>query len=213
MKRDLPLFPLPGVVLLPETLLPLHIFEPRYRAMVADALAGDRLVGMAMTKPGWPAQADHPPIHEVGGAGEIVESEQLPDGRYNIVLYGRFRYRVLNESERDPYRRAQVEEIASIPFAGAEEARRVIRTAQRLFDQVRPEMDLPPLPEEGTSAERLASEIALRLRYSPAELQAILETDSIPNRFGALIGRMLEWRRRMRFLAPFRPRELDVTRN
>src|SRR5262249_9726058 len=167
----------------------------------------------AMMNPGGPGQADHPPIHGVGGAGEIVESEQLSDGRYNIVLHGRFRYRVLEESERDPYRRAQVEEIASIPFAGAEEARRVIHTAQRLFEKVRPEMHLPPLPEGGTSAARLASEIALRLRYSPAELQAILETDSIPNRFGALIGRMLEWQRRMRFLAPFRPRELDVTRN
>ena len=84
---------------------------------------------------------------------------------------------------------------------------------KRLFAAVGPEMDLPPLPEEEASPERMASEIALRLRYSPAELQTILETDSIPNRFGSLIGRMLEWQRRMRFLAPFRPLDLDVTKN
>ena len=213
MSRQIPLFPLPEVVLLPETLLPLHIFEPRYRAMIADALAGDRVIGMAMMKPGWAAQPECPPIYSVGGAGEIVESEELSDGRYNIVLQGRFRYRVLREASADPYRTAQIEEVASIPFAGPDEASRVIRMAQRLFEVVRPEMDLPPLPEEEASPERMASEIALRLRYSPAELQTILETDSIPNRFGSLIGRMLEWQRRMRFLAPFRPRELDVTKN
>jgi len=213
LKRRIPLFPLPGVVLLPETLLPLHIFEPRYRTMVADSLVGDRMIGMAMMKPGSSAQTERPPIYEMGGAGEIVESEELPDGRYNIVLQGRFRYRVLREASTKPYRTAQIEEIASIPFAGPDEASRVIRMAERLFAAVQPEMDLPPLPEEESSAERMASEIALRLRYSPEELQTILETDSIPNRFGALIGRMLEWQRRMRFLAPFRPRELDVTRN
>ena len=213
MSRRIPLFPLPEVVLLPETLLPLHIFEPRYRAMIADALAGDRVIGMAMMKPGWAAKPELPPIYPVGGAGEIVESEELSDGRYNIVLQGRFRYRVLREASADPYRTAQIEEVASIPFSGPDEASRVIRMAQRLFGAVRPEMDLLPLPEEETSPERMASEIALRLRYSPAELQTILETDSIPNRFGSLIGRMLEWQRRMRFLAPFRPRELDVTKN
>src|SRR5260370_32604395 len=95
MSRRIPLFPLPGVVLLPGTLLPLHIFEPRYRAMVADALAGDRTIGMAMLKRGWEESDADPPIRLVGGAGEIVESERLEDGRYNILLEGPFRYPVL----------------------------------------------------------------------------------------------------------------------
>ncbi len=213
MSRRIPLFPLPGVVLLPGTLLPLHIFEPRYRSMVADALASDRTIGMAMMKAGWQSRADHPPIHRVGGAGEIVEAEELPDGRYNIVLQGQFRYRVLAEEAADPYRTASVEEIASLPFSDKAEQSRVLDLATRSFESVRTEMDLPTLGEDAMTPERLASEIALRLRYSPEELQAILETDSIPNRFGTLIGRMLEWQRRMQFLAPFRPRELDVTRN
>ncbi|HEV8231601.1 MAG TPA: LON peptidase substrate-binding domain-containing protein, partial [Thermoanaerobaculia bacterium] len=74
-RRRIPLFPLPGVVLLPGTRLPLHIFEPRYRAMVADALAGDGAIGMAMLKPGWERSGPIPAIFPVGGAGRIVESE------------------------------------------------------------------------------------------------------------------------------------------
>jgi Lon protease-like protein len=213
MNRRIPLFPLPDVVLLPGTLLPLHIFESRYRAMVADALAGDRTIGMAMMRPGWQTRGNNPPIYRLGGAGEIIESEELPDGRYNIVLEGRFRYRVVREAPAGPYRTANVEEVASIPFAGPEEERRVTRLAARLFEAVRDQMDLPSLPEEDVTPERRASEIAVRLRYSPEELQAILETDSVPNRFGTLIGRMLEWQRRIQFLAPFRPREMDATKN
>src|SRR5436309_9297425 len=94
LPEILPVFPLTGVVLLPGTVLPLHIFEPRYRAMVADALAGARTIGMAMLKRGWEERAADPPIRAVGGAGEIVESEKLEDGRYNILLEGRYRYRI-----------------------------------------------------------------------------------------------------------------------
>ena len=82
-----------------------------------------------------------------------------------------------------------------------------------LFDRIARELELPPLPQEALSPERLASEIALRLRYAPAELQSILETDSVPSRFEALAGRMLEWKGRLEFLAPFRPSELDPRRN
>ena len=78
---------------------------------------------------------------------------------------------------------------------------------------IRPAIDLPPLPDEDLDAERLASEIALRLRYRPQELQAMLETNSVPARYANLIARMMEWQKRIQFLAPFRPGELDVTRN
>ena len=214
MSRRIPLFPLPGVVLLPGTLLPLHIFEPRYRAMVADALAGSRTIGMAMLKTGWEMAPDNPAIHAIGGAGEIVESEELEDGRYNILLQGQFRYRIVREEAVEtPYRMARVEEIASIPFGSAEEEARVSRMALGIFEKIRAMLDLPPVPEGTMSPERLASEMALRLRYTPEELQALLETDSLSSRLGTLIGRMLEWQRRIQFLAPFRPGELDVTKN
>ena len=213
VPRRIPLFPLPGVVLMPGTMLPLHIFEPRYRAMVADALAGDRTIGMAMLYPGWEAGGDDPRIYALGGAGEIVESEELEDGRYNILLEGRFRYRVIEETPANPYRIARVEEVRSVPFPDPDEEQRVTRAAAALFGNVSRELELPPLPDEAFSPERLASEIALRLRYTPPELQAILETDSLASRFEALTGRMLEWKGRVRFLAPFRPTDLDPRQN
>jgi len=211
--RRILLFPLPGVVLLPGTLLPLHIFEPRYRAMVADALEGDRTIGMAMLKPGWESREEPLPIYPIGGAGGIVDSEELPDGRYNIVLEGRFRYRILEEAEAKPYRSARVEEVPTGRFPTVREAARVSRLATRLFRKVSLAMELPPLPREALSSERLASELALRLRYTPEELQELLETDSLAARFDLLVGRMAEWEKRIRFLAPFRPPDLDGTRN
>ena len=211
--RRLPIFALPGVVLMPETLLPLHIFEPRYRAMVADALNGDRTIGMALMKPGWEERGRDPEVFAVGGAGEIVESEKLEDGRFNIVLQGRFRYRIVREAGVDPYRQASVEPIASIPFPDAEAETRAARTLRRLFEAVRAELDLAPLPDETLNSERLSSELALRLRYEPAELQAFLETDGLAARCEALGARLREWSQRMRLLAPFRPKELDPGRN
>ena len=212
-KRRIPLFPLPGVVLLPGALLPLHIFEPRYRAMVAEALAGDGTIGMAMIRADSELAGPTPEIHPVGGAGRIVESEELPDGRYNIVLEGEFRYRVLAESAPLPYRVADVEELAAIPFPGPEEASRASARLRTLFDEVAAAMALPPLPDGDLDPERLASEVALRLRFEPSELQAFLETDSIPSRFEALFDRIREWSGRIEFLAPYRMAGVDPSTN
>lgn len=211
--RRLPLFPLPGVVLLPGTLLPLHVFEPRYSALVTDALAGERLIGMAMLKPGWESADEPPPIYEMGGAGEIVESEDLEDGRFNIVLEGRFRYRILDEASSGPYRLARVEEAPPGAFRSRADRDGAVASASAAFSEIAGELELPPLPAGPLSPERLASEIALRLRYAPPELQAFLETDSLAARYETLTGRMLEWHNRIRFLAPFRPADLDVGRN
>jgi uncharacterized protein len=213
MSRRLPLFPLPDVVLLPGTLLPLHVFEPRYRAMVADALEGDRTIGMTMLMPGSDPSAPAPPIHPIGTAGEIVEAENLPDGRYNIILEARFRFRVLGEDPPAPYRVARVDELPPGAFREESERERSVASARDLFGDVAGELDLPPLPREALSAERLASEIALRLRFAPPELQTFLETDSLTARFESLRGRLLEWKSRLRFLAPFRPKDLDPRRN
>ncbi len=212
-RRRIPLFPLPGVVLLPGALLPLHIFEPRYRAMVAEALAGEGTIGMAMIREGSELAGPTPEIHPMGGAGRIVESEELPDGRYNIVLEGQFRYRVLAESPPAPYRVADVEELPPIPFPSAEQALTAAARLRLLFAKVAREMAMSPLPVGDLDAERLASEIALRLRLDPAELQAFLETDSIPSRFETLFDRIREWRGRIEFLAPFRMSEVDPSTN
>jgi Lon protease-like protein len=89
----IPVFPLSGAILFPRAQLPLHIFEPRYRAMVADALAGERLIGMIQPRD----QAEPPALFEVGCLGRIAGSEALDDGRYNIVLEGIGRFRVVRE--------------------------------------------------------------------------------------------------------------------
>jgi hypothetical protein len=93
----IPVFPLSGAILLPRTQLPLHIFEPRYRAMVRDALAGDRLIGMVQ-----PRDLGEPPaLYGTGCLGRIESAEELEDGRFNIVLEGVGRFRVVREVEAD----------------------------------------------------------------------------------------------------------------
>src|SRR5438876_645259 len=110
MSDLLPLFPLPNVVLFPNVFLPLHIFEPRYRAMVADALASDRMIGMVLLKPGWEAEYEgRPPIYPIGCSGVITHVERLKDGRYNLVLRGVERFRILQEDDGRSYRRATVD--------------------------------------------------------------------------------------------------------
>jgi uncharacterized protein len=98
----IPIFPLPEVVFFPETVLPLHVFEPRYRQLVADCLAGDGWMGVAMLRPGWEKDYQgRPPVQAIAGAGEIIQAERLTDGRYNILLHGRARVRILSEEPPD----------------------------------------------------------------------------------------------------------------
>ena len=102
----LKIFPLPTAVLLPGAVLPLHIFEPRYRKMVADALAGDRMLAMSMLEPGW-EQDYHgrPRVRRICGVGRIAQEEKLPDGRFNIQLVGVGRAEIVEElPPEEPYR-------------------------------------------------------------------------------------------------------------
>src|SRR6476660_8219610 len=93
-----PLFPLPNVVLFPRAVLPLHIFEERYKAMTADALQGDRVVAMALLKPDWEKNYyGTPPIHPIVCVGTILSHERLADGKYNFLLQGTVRARVVQE--------------------------------------------------------------------------------------------------------------------
>jgi Lon protease-like protein len=90
-----PVFPLAGALLFPRSQLPLHIFEPRYRAMTRDAMAGDRLIAMVQ-----PKDHEEPPgLFEVGCLGRIGMCEELDDGRFNIVLEGVTRFRILEEAD------------------------------------------------------------------------------------------------------------------
>src|SRR4051812_25773792 len=116
-KGIVKLFPLPNLVLFPQVIQPLHIFEPRYRQLMADALAEDRLITMALLQPGW--EEDYhlkPPIYPIVCIGQIHQEERLPDGRYNLLLRGLHRARVLEEPKTDRlYRLARVELLDDIP--------------------------------------------------------------------------------------------------
>ena len=116
LPSTIPLFPLDDLMVFPNILRPLHIFEPRYRAMVADALKGDGVIGMIQLRPGYEADYEgRPPVFAIGCAGVITKSEQLPDGRYNIVLRGLVKFRILSEDQSRPYRLARVEAIPENP--------------------------------------------------------------------------------------------------
>lgn len=137
LDGPLRLFPLPNLVLFPQVVQPLHIFEPRYRQMTADALAGDRLIGMVLLRPGWEPDYDQrPAVHGVACLGKIIAEQRLDDGRYNLLLRGVARIRILHEVPHDKlYRAAAVELVQEAPAAG-EATAQVLR--HRLTEGVRP---------------------------------------------------------------------------
>jgi len=110
------LFPLPNVVLYPHVMQPLHIFEPRYRQMTADALAGNRQIALVLLEPGWETGYDGTPaIHDVACLGKIVAENRLDDGRYNILLRGLCRIRLDHEvPQAKLYRLARVELLEDV---------------------------------------------------------------------------------------------------
>lgn len=121
-SRPIPLFPLSGVVLLPQQVMPLHIFEDRYRQMVREALDGPGQIAMAVIKPSALLEYHgRPDLMPAVCVGQIEQHETLPDGRYNILLRGVCRARVLREEPADParlYRRAYMRPVGIEPASG-----------------------------------------------------------------------------------------------
>jgi Lon protease-like protein len=189
LPTTIPIFPLPNVVLFPNVFLPLHIFEPRYRAMLADALAGDRIIGMTLLRPGYEANYQgRPAVYPVGCAGVITHSEQLPDGRSNVVLQGIEKFRILEEDASREYRLARVEPLTETS-SDAEKA---------LLKQRRHRLEalLAAAIERGGSDPRFKSAapdedfvnaLSQYLGLDPVERQALLERDGILARCDGLI--------------------------
>ncbi len=171
-----PVFPLPGVVLFPGMFLPLHVFEPRYRAMTADALKGERLIAMALLQPGWEANYQgSPAIHPVVGVGKIIEDARLEDGRYNLVLLGLSRARVIEEVGTGPYRLARVQlleerEPASKDF---ERKRRVLLSLYVTL--MKDLMNAVPTPPDDVPVGMLSDLVTSLLSLSPETKQGLLE--------------------------------------
>jgi uncharacterized protein len=115
LPETIPIFPLEDVMLFPEMSVPLHIFEPRYKAMIADALKGSRILGMVLLRPGYEKDYERSPsVFTIGCAGVINEVEELPNGEYNIVLGALTKYRITREEASRPYRIAHVTPIADV---------------------------------------------------------------------------------------------------
>ncbi|OLB61821.1 MAG: hypothetical protein DMG04_24660 [Acidobacteria bacterium] len=208
MSDLLPLFPLPNVVLFPNVFLPLHIFEPRYREMVADAVASDRLIGMVLLRPGWNDDYEgRPPVYPVGCSGVLTHVERLSDGRYDIVLRGLERFRVLEEEHSKSYRRAIVEPLREPPPAS--EDRQIIRNCRSKLEA----MLVPAVEKAGADArmpaamsdEDLVNALAQYLDLEPLEKQALLEQRGLRSRAQSLVE-LLE----MKMLASKVPRGSSV---
>src|SRR3954469_8935763 len=192
LPPTIPIFPLPNVVLFPNVFLPLHIFEPRYREMINDALNGDRIVGMVLLRPGWERDYEgRPAIYPIGCAGVITHAERLADGRFNIVLRGMEKFRVRAEDTGHQYRLAQVEPV---PEPSADSQRDEIRAQRRrletlLVPQPEGQRDAPADSKMPSSMpdEDLVNALAQYLEFEPVEKQALLERDGLLDRCRSLI--------------------------
>ena len=187
------IFPLPGAILFPGLQLPLHIFEPRYRALVSDALVRDRRIGMIQP------QRNHEgaPLYAIGCLGRIGEVEALDDGRFNIILEGEARYRILRELDvTTPFRQVEAElleepkgeHLAPVERAGFE------REAQRFAEAQGYRVDWDSVARLDDVA--LINGVSQIAPFDPAAKQALLETPDVAARCELLVQLMQFFGRR-----------------
>jgi len=186
LATEIPLFPLQNVVLFPGVFLPLHLFEDRYRAMVRDVLAGNRMIGIALLKPGWHEDATgRPATYNVGCVGLVTHVDQLDDGRYNIVLRGVEKFRITGERDGKPYRMAHVEPLAEYMSESDHEA---VRQQRMRLERLLTSAQTPDLPFPLTlSDEEVVNALAQYLEFEAIERQALLEKPGVAERCSALI--------------------------
>lgn len=185
----IPIFPLPNVVLFPNVLLPLHIFETRYRKMVGDALKGDRIIGMVLLKEGWETDYEgRPPVFGIGCSGVMTHAERLGDGRYNIVLRGLEKFRILAEDARRSYRIAEIESVAELLTDGDRARLRAARpTLETLLRRRLQAAEGQSATTRQMSDEDFVNALAQYLDFDPIEKQALLECGGLVERCRALI--------------------------
>lgn len=178
-----PIFPLAGAILFPRSQLPLHIFEPRYREMVRDAIEGSGQI--AMIQPLRLDDDNKAPLYGVGCVGELVGIEELEDGRYNIVLLGSHRFRLIREAEVDsPYRCAEVDveafDDSDPPALSLGQRAEVEREARRLGDAMGLAVDWHAVSR--LDDEMLVNAIAQVAPFDIGAKQALLEQESLTGR-------------------------------
>ena len=188
LPAAIPIFPLQDVMLFPDASRPLHIFEPRYREMVADALEGDRIIGMVMLHAGYEDEyAGNPPIYDVGCAGVITNVQRLEDGRYNIVLSGLVKFRIRSEDRSRSYRVAEVE---ALPEPLTDGDRSALRGCRALLMQLLAAVAAAgqaPTPDE-LPDEMLVNGLSQFLGMTALDRLDLLRQDGPLARAEALIG-------------------------
>lgn len=192
-SRRISIFPLVGAILYPDLHLPLHIFEPRYRAMISDALARDRRIGMIQ-----PQQArEGAPLFTIGCLGRIGEVEALADGRFNVVLEGETRFRVLRELDvPTPFRQVEAELIEEPlgEYLAPIERASFEREARRFADAQGYSVDWESVARlDDVSLINGVSQIA---PFDPAAKQALLEASDLAVRCELLVQLMQFFGRR-----------------
>lgn len=186
------LFPLPGVVMFPHVVVPLHIFEPRYRQMTEDALAGDRLITMVQISPVplWKTPSEPVKIEKVGCLGRIIQHERLPDGRFNLLLLGRRRARIRYEIASDRlYRTAEVRLLEDLDSLIPEEVARdeLVGLFRKIFEKHHPiDPDLAEMLEKAIPLGVLCDVISHTLALPAALKQFLLAETSVDRRLDTL---------------------------
>jgi Lon protease-like protein len=190
LPAEIPLFPIPETTLFPGVSRPLLIYEPRYREMIADALKGNKIIGMVRLRPGFEKDYEgRPPIYAVGCAGRIEKYEQLADGRYVILLQGLTAFRVLSEDQRKPYRLGRVE---AVPDRLAEQERLPLSELRNRLASVLVKV-LPfgvDPPDASLEDDEFINVVAQNLPMSEDDRQDLLERSSVLARARALIDRL-----------------------
>jgi uncharacterized protein len=202
----LPLFPLPNLVFFPSTRLPLHVFEPRYRQMVKDVLEGDQRLGIVLLRPGW--ESDYfgaPPVFECGTLGTVEQAVPLEDGRFNIILRGDVRFRIVDEVSQAPYRTARVviEPESARDAAEAYAQREWLADLSKQYLTYLP--DQTSVPEiETVNLEALTNALIMSLNLDAVEKQELLEMSDVmlrAEKVGVELASRIE---SLKFLAPYR---------
>lgn len=192
------LFPLPNLVMFPNTVVPLHIFEPRYRLMLEDALSTDRFIAISLLGEGW--ETDYygrPPLRRVGCVGKVVQEEALPGGRYNIMLEGLMRARIDREHHHQPYRIADVTLLEDLPLAAGDDGdwrRRFGLLCSGTLGASQPTVSkaIESLLDSSLPMNVVADIITAGLPLEPDQKQQVLETTETSSRITMVMGHLAE---------------------
>lgn len=202
----LPLFPLPNVVFFPQTRIPLHVFEPRYRQMVTDALASDERFAIVLLRPGWEANYyGSPPVHQYGTLGQIEQVVALEDGRYNILLNGQVRVRLIENVRELPYRVARViaePERPGPPDTAYAQREWLADLSKQYLESLPGNAEVPELATAGLDS--LTNALIMSLNLDVEQKQQLLELGDVIARAGRVAEELEQRLERMKFLHGFR---------